>query len=44
MFSEIESGLRKIGAHLIASKLEDGEEATQRGMFTIEVEPGTDRF
>ena len=43
LFSEIESGLRKIGAHLIAGKLEDGEEATRRGMFTVEVEPGTDR-
>ena len=43
LFSEIESGLRKIGAHLIAGKLEEDEEATQRGMFTIEVEPGTDQ-
>ena len=43
LFSEIESGLRKIGAHLIAGKLEEGEEATRRGMFTVEVEPGTDR-
>ena len=43
LFSEIESGLRKIGGHLIAGKLEEGEEATRRGMFTVEVEPGTDR-
>ena len=42
LFSEIESGLRKIGAHLIAGKVEEGEEATRRGMFTVEVEPGTD--
>ena len=43
LFSEIESGLRKIGGHLIAGKVEEGEEATRRGMFTVEVEPGTDR-
>ena len=43
LFSEIESGLRKIGAHLIAGKLEEGAEAARRGMFTVEVEPGTDR-
>ena len=43
LFSEIESGLRKIGGHLIAGKLDEGEEATRRGMFTVEVEPGTDR-
>ena len=42
LFSEIESGLRKIGAHLIAGKVEEGEEATKRAMFTVEVEPGTD--
>ncbi len=42
LFSEIESGLRKIGGHLIAGKVEEGEEATRRGMFTVEVEPGTD--
>ena len=44
LFSEIESGLRKIGAHLIAGKLEEGAEAAaRRGTFTVEVEPGTDR-
>ena len=41
LFSEIESGLRKIGAHLIAGKLDDEEEVTHRGMFTVEVEPST---
>ncbi len=42
LFSEIESGLRKIGAHLIAGKVEEGEESTKRAMFTVEAEPGTD--
>ena len=42
LFSEIESGLRKIGAHLIAGKVEEGEETTRRATFTVEVEPGTD--
>ena len=44
VFAEIEGGLRKVGAHLIAGKLEDGEISGRRGRFTVEVEPGTDRF